>query len=80
MMRCLKSSQFVCPFLSLVVFLDSVHVMLVLSRPENDPRIGHETVIYGYGSCATPTSARLHCELLTRSLVRMGALYEEERK
>jgi hypothetical protein len=45
LMRCLKSSQFVCILLSLVVFLGSALVMLVLSRPENDRRISQNMIL-----------------------------------
>jgi hypothetical protein len=45
LMRCLKSSQFVCYCLSLVVFLGSAHVVLVLPRPENDRRIGQNMIL-----------------------------------
>jgi hypothetical protein len=31
--------------LSLVVFLDSAHVILALSRPENDRRIGQNMIL-----------------------------------
>jgi hypothetical protein len=40
----------------------------------------HETVVYGYGSCADLTSERLHCKLQTRPLIREGVLHEEERQ
>jgi hypothetical protein len=42
--------------------------------------VSDETVVCGYGSCATLTSECLHCKLLTCSLVREGALHEEVRK
>jgi hypothetical protein len=41
--------------------------------------VSDETVIYGYGPCATLTSDRLHCKLQTRPLVRDGALHDETR-
>jgi hypothetical protein len=46
LMRCLKSSQFVCLLLKLgFFFLDSALVMLVLLRPENDRRIGQNMIL-----------------------------------
>jgi hypothetical protein len=42
--------------------------------------VSDETVIYGYGSCATLTSARSHSKLQTRLLVSDGTQRAEERK
>jgi hypothetical protein len=36
------------------------------------------TTVYGYESCATPTSVWLHCKLLACSLVREDTLHEVE--
>jgi hypothetical protein len=44
LMRCLKSSQFVCLLLKLGCFF-SAHVMLVLLRPLSDWKIGQNMIL-----------------------------------
>jgi hypothetical protein len=39
--------------------------------------VSEETVIYGYGSCATLTSEWLHSQLQTSPLIREGAFHKE---
>jgi hypothetical protein len=45
LMRCLKSSQFVCILLKPGCFFGSAHMMSVLSKPRNDRRIGQNMIL-----------------------------------